>query len=180
VGEEGRVVSPDTIAVGVFTLLGVVVGLFGERWVRRLGRVWCEVDAWYVARGRGTTAEERRLQVTFLNGKDLDVTVWDMRVEFSREGQLLDEKDRPYIYFVDERDQFSPLAPVDLPSGKTVERTISVTLGAVHSGSASKPEPDKLQAVQEADRVEFVASMVGARDIRRDLTAWQDVASPEG
>jgi hypothetical protein len=138
-------------------------------------------DDWYVHRGAfNEPAEERRLKVTFLNRKELSVTVWDMRVEFSREGQLLDEKDRPYMYFVEERDQFSPLAPVDLPSGKTVERTISVTLGAVHSGSASKPEPDKLQAVQEADRVEFVASMVGARDIRRDLTAWQDVASPEG
>jgi len=42
--------SWDTIAVGVFsivgTLLGVVLGLFGERWVRRWGEVRCDIDSW--------------------------------------------------------------------------------------------------------------------------------------
>jgi hypothetical protein len=170
VGEEGRVVSPDTIAVGVFTLLGVVVGLFGERWVRRLGRVWCEVDAWYVARGRGTTAEERRLQVTFLNGKDLDVTVWDMRVEFSKGGQLLEEGERPHVKFIDEHNQWSQPGPVNLPSRKPVTRTLSVALGDVHSGSMTRPDPDKLRAVQGADRAEFVASIIDAKDKKKKLT----------
>jgi hypothetical protein len=116
VGEEGRVVSPDTIAVGVFTLLGVVVGLFGERWVRRLGRVWCEVDAWYV------------------------------------------------------HNQWSQPGPVNLPSRKPVTRTLSVALGDVHSGSMTRPDPDKLRAVQGADRAEFVASIIDAKDKKKKLT----------
>jgi hypothetical protein len=40
-------VSPGTIAVGVFTIVGTIagalVGLFGERIVRRLGYVRCVV-----------------------------------------------------------------------------------------------------------------------------------------
>jgi hypothetical protein len=47
VAKDVRGVSPDTIAVGVFsiagTLLGVVAGLFGERYVRRIGDLRCKV-----------------------------------------------------------------------------------------------------------------------------------------
>jgi hypothetical protein len=57
-------VSPETLAAviggvaggavgGVLDIVGVAVGLFGERWVRRWGDVRCviEDDDWYVARG---------------------------------------------------------------------------------------------------------------------------------
>lgn len=73
----------------VGTLLGALLGLFGERWVRRIGRVLCET-AWKVQSSEGGVdgprVTERRLAVTFLNRKDVDVNVWEMSVEFFREG----------------------------------------------------------------------------------------------
>jgi hypothetical protein len=43
---------------GVFTLLGVVVGLFGERWVRSWGKVRCEIELielWVLGEGEPIT-----------------------------------------------------------------------------------------------------------------------------
>ena len=78
-------------AGGIFTVVGVLLGLFGERLVRRAGEVRCTVDNWYPQQtgprpGGGATSLERRLQVTFLNRKEIPITVWEMRVDFYREG----------------------------------------------------------------------------------------------
>ena len=72
---------------GVLGIVGVVVGLFAERLLQRIGAVRCviEDDDWYVARGRsGGFVDERRLRAAFLNRKELPVTLWDVRVEFSK------------------------------------------------------------------------------------------------
>ena len=69
--------------------------------------MWCEIDYWRAWRTAGSDdspggvqVEERRLRVTFLNQKDVDVTVWDMRVAFyNRGGKLLEEWERPYMEF---------------------------------------------------------------------------------
>ena len=88
------------VVTGLFTLFGTVIGvalgLFGERWLRTWGAVECKVAAWRPQRtaahaGGGTTVEERWLEVMFLNQKDLPVTVLDMRVEFFKGGQPLEE-----------------------------------------------------------------------------------------
>ena len=75
--------SWDTIAVGVFsivgTLLGVVLGLFGERWVRRWGQVRCEIDSWEAIEPSNDT-EERDLQVSFLNENPYARTSWTNRL----------------------------------------------------------------------------------------------------
>jgi hypothetical protein len=80
--------SPDVIAAGVFGIAGAVVGLFGERWVRRIGGVRCDIR-WINSRGAGgpgspggVEVQERQLQATFLNRKDVPVTIWGMRVDF--------------------------------------------------------------------------------------------------
>jgi hypothetical protein len=157
----------EQIITGIFTLLGVSVGLFGERLVRRLGGVRCSIDSWFIQRGGarpdgGTTAEERRLQVTFLNRKELPVTVLDMRVVFYEGDNPLEDWTRPHMEFVDDRDQKSPLGLVNLPPFLAVTRTISVTPG----------RDDKLRALEEADKAEFVASIVGARD------KWLELPEP--
>jgi hypothetical protein len=174
--EEGVRRVSEQIVTGIFTLLGVVVGLFGERWVRRLGRVRYWTD-WQVQRGEfraevGTVALERQLKVTFLNRKDVGVTVQDMRVEFyNREGQLLGEEERPYLYFIDpESNEWSAPGPVDLPPGRTVQQTISLTLGEVQSGSVTNPEPARQKAVEGAAWAVFVARIVGAWNKRRKLS----------
>ena len=67
------------------------MGLFGEPWLRSRGAVECVIgeDDWFVQRGSSTEVEERTLRVAFLNHKDVPVAVWDMRVEFYREGEPL-------------------------------------------------------------------------------------------
>jgi hypothetical protein len=111
----------DVIVTGTFTLLGVVVGLVGVRWVQTLGGVRCEVD-WWGARGEGSVDSpggvrilERQLGATFLNCKDVPVTVWDMQVVFYKGGQPLDEGERPHIASA----RRMPLEPVNLPPTRT-------------------------------------------------------------
>ena len=43
------------------------------------------VDSWEAIEPTNGT-EERDIQVTFLNDKDVNAVIWDMRVEFHREG----------------------------------------------------------------------------------------------
>lgn len=166
--EEGvREVSPDTIAVGVFsivgTILGGTLGLVGERLVRKIGKVECKIDNYWIqqgaARSGGGTAEERRLQVTLLNRKELPVTVTDMRVVFYKENKPLEDWTRPNISFVDGSVQGSPVDLVNIPAYTGVTRTMSLIPG----------RDDKLRELENADRAEFVAVIVGAKDITVEL-----------
>jgi hypothetical protein len=108
-------VSPDTIAVGIFsiagTLLGVVVGLFAERWLRSRGQVSCATEPlrWtfcyrdtrgeeYGFRtstmtrlgpiGRGHVAQatrvEYRFRADFYNGRDLPAALRSFEILFYR------------------------------------------------------------------------------------------------
>jgi len=155
----------DAIITGVFTLLGVVVGLFGARWVRSWGKVRCEIDSWQPSTKGGQLAagyigvEERRLQVTFLNQKDLTVTVWDMQLAFYKGSEPIEAWAHPHLEFVDDHAQRKPLGRVDLPPRVSVPLAIHATLG----------RDDKRYAMEGVDRAEFVASIVGAKDIRRAL-----------
>jgi hypothetical protein len=156
--------SPDTIAVGVFSLLGVLVGLFGERLVRRIGNVRCKKDSWKLQAGNGI-AEERYLQVTFVNRKEVPVTVMEMQVLFYKGGVPLEEWVRPGLAFVDARGQRSPAGPVTLLPNIAFPLTISVTAG-VTAG-----RDDIREELAKADRAEFVA-----RIVRRLITMSQSVA----
>ncbi len=75
----------EQVVTGIFTLvetlLGVGAGLFGERWVRTWGKVACKLD-WNPTMGTysaqnpsGHRVTQRSLRVTFLNRKDVLVTV---------------------------------------------------------------------------------------------------------
>jgi hypothetical protein len=99
----------DQVVTGIFTLLGVAMGLFGERWVRTWGAVRCDLD-WWVARSAGSVdspggveVQERQLKATFSNRKDIPVTIWDMRVVFYKGDKPLDEGERPHLEFTGPR-----------------------------------------------------------------------------
>lgn len=51
----------DQIVTGIFTLLGVALGLFRERWVRTWGEVRCDIG-WEVTRSAGSEVQERQLK----------------------------------------------------------------------------------------------------------------------
>jgi hypothetical protein len=65
-----------------------------------------------------------------------------------------------------------PLEHVNLPPYEAVTRTLRVIPATAEIVFAYDAE--KLQALQEANRVEFVAHLVGASDIRKELALWQD------
>ena len=165
--DEGiRRVSPETIAVGVFsivgTLLGVVAGLFGERWVRSWGEVQCEMADWRINVGTSAGPEESQLEVRFLNEKELPVVVWELRVEFYKGGESLEDWAHPTALFVDEvtGHRRSPLGPVNLPPRLAVTRTISLVAGS----------EERRRELGTADRAVFVAHISGAEDKREELT----------
>jgi hypothetical protein len=164
------------IIAGVFgivgTLLGVALGLFGERWVRRWGAVQCDMR-WLNTRGAGSVdspggveVQERQLELTFFNRKDVPVTVWEMRVEFYKGDKPLDEQERPHVEFVRPSGGRGPgpFELVSLPSYIPVSRKVIVSPG--HN------EPLRQRAVEEADRIEFVAVIEGAGTINTRLGSW--------
>jgi hypothetical protein len=160
--------SPDVVATGVFTLLGVLVGLLGEPLTRRLGRVRCTIDSWKRSAGTPEEPVTRMLQVTFLNGKELPVVVREMRVEFYKGGKPVPEWARPHLEFVDETSvqPRRPLGPVNLPSREAVPLTISVSAGG--------DRDDAWKELAKVDRAVFTAKLVGAGDKRRELSPpWQ-------
>jgi hypothetical protein len=166
----------NAIVTGAFTLLGVVLGLFGERWVRRWGDVQCRIkeDDWYVPEGAyprvGDIPRERRLRVMFRNGKELPVTVWDMRVEFYKRGRPLEEWAewaRPRVQLVEESGNISELRAVILPPHIPVSLEIRVTPLGAHD--TDQEQAAKLRVLEEAERAEFVANLIDARDKRKEL-----------
>jgi hypothetical protein len=177
-------VSPEVLAAGFFGIAGAVVGallgLFSERWVRTWGKVLCEIE-WKVVQGGGNVVRrnvvgERQLKATFLNRKDVPVTVWAMWVVFYKGGEPLDEEERPSMQFVDASAPGgrSPMDLVNLPPRIPVMRTIFVAPGTTESGILRGVKSESLRAVEEADRAEFVAIIEGAKDIRIQLAPWND------
>jgi hypothetical protein len=178
--------GPEVIAAGVFGIAGAVVGsavgLIGQRWIRTLGEVRCETR-WYPeqtaaseSEASGVEVQQRHLEVTFRNGKDVPVTVWDMEVVFYKGEKHIDEDKRPVVDFADPASVphgGRPLEPVNLPPHVPVTCTLRVV--PVLPAIVIAYDPVKVQALKEADRVEFVAHMVGARDIVKRLAPWQDL-----
>jgi hypothetical protein len=157
--EEGvRGVSWNTIAVGVFsivgTLLGVALGLFGERWVRRWGAVRCVVDSWEAIEPTNGI-EERDIQVTFLNDKDVNAVIWDMRVEFHREGH---ESLFPPLTYSEGVDRGQLVGKLNLPPQIAVTRRMRMSLHG-----------EDLRMAWSADRAEFVATIAGIGEGREEL-----------
>jgi hypothetical protein len=138
----------------------VALGLFGEPWLRSRGAVECVIgeDDWFVQRGSSTEVEERTLRVAFLNHKDVPVAVWDMRVEFYREGEPLAEWARPKVH-IDEGGKLTPVGPVNLAPHIPVPLTLRVVPG----------RDDISRELGKMDRAEFVATLVGAPDKRKEL-----------
>ena len=127
-----RGMSPDVIAVGVFSIVGAVAGavagLLGERWRRSWGKVQCEIVDWRVTVGDPTAPTERELEVRFVNEKELQVIVLDMRVAFYTGDKPLEERARPAFRFGSGNNK-TALSPVNVPGRSAVTRTFTVIAG---------------------------------------------------
>jgi hypothetical protein len=158
-----RGMSPDVIAVGVFSIVGAVAGavagLLGERWRRSWGKVRCEIVDWRVSEGPSTDPTERELEVRFVNEKELQVIVLDMRVAFYTGNKPLEERARPALMFGSGNNK-TALSPVNVPGRSAVTRTFTVIAGLA----------EIQQELAATNRAEFVATLVGARDMRTQET----------
>jgi hypothetical protein len=105
----------------------------------------------------GVEVMQRQLGVTFLNRKDVPVSVWDLRVVFYKGGQPLGTEERPSLQFSGEHGGRGPFELVPLLPHIPVTRTVSVEPFTNH---------EKLRPLQEADRIEFVAEIEGAKTVR--------------
>jgi hypothetical protein len=86
---------------GVFAIIGVVLGLIGEPWLRRQGDVRCDIarDAWQIIQGTPATPLESQFEVTFWNGKEIPIAVMGVRMEFYKGTTMLEEWARPDLLF---------------------------------------------------------------------------------
>ena len=160
--------SPETLAAviggvaggvvgGVLGIVGVAVGLFGERWVRRRGDVRCSIDSWHNVTDTGrSVTEDREVEATFLNEKDVNTVVWNIQVVFHKEGQ---DPFCPTLTFSDGPSRGQVVGVLNLPPWVAVTRRMKVSLHY----------PDDLQKAKEADRAEFVATIVGIGEKREEL-----------
>src|SRR5918997_4079464 len=163
----------SSVGAALVGVLGALSGVVLERWMRRWGEVRCVIGDkdWSVARSgfsakdNGNTVAERMLKVLFVNDKDLPVTVMDMQVVFYKDGKPLEEAERPDVKVVNEQGHRSEISLVSIPPHVPVTRTLFVAPDAAH----------KQRALEEADRAEFVAIMLGTEDKRMELKPpWRE------
>jgi hypothetical protein len=155
------------LVAGVFALLGVAAGLVVEDRLRRKGEIRRKVRAWadgYTG-GPGGNPEGRGFEVRFFNDRDVNIALWDPKVEFY-EGRTLLEAPTPRRGFRDA----PPVRPmIDLPSRTSVSESLYVEAdGAL------------LERYKRADRVKFVATVVPSGErLSEDLRTWDPwVAAP--
>jgi hypothetical protein len=136
---------------------------------RRRGEVRREVSAWVEATtNTAGDTETRTFDMRFFNDRDVNVALWDVKVECYREGSLLDTIDpRPvppqHMPVPDE------VEPIDLESRKSVY--VSLQLVA---------EGEELSLVKSADQLQFVATMMpGHEKVSKPQPAWDDLEDLE-
>jgi hypothetical protein len=159
---------------GVFTIIGVFLGLIGEPLLRRRGKVRCDIarDTWHIPVGTQETPVESPFEVTFWNGKEIPIAVMGVRMEFYKGTTMLEEWARPDLVFeIADGGALEPL-PWNLPAREAVVRTIRVV--------SDRENIQRQRKLAETDRAVFVASVVGARDKRKELVPpWRPVQRPQ-
>jgi hypothetical protein len=158
----GRGMSPDTtttIGLAALTVVGTLVGSFGGVWWgqvlegkrRRRGKVRREVSAW-VGETTSTSGdtETRIFDMRFFNDRDVNIALWDVQVEYYREGSLIGTiVPRPAPVPQPMPTPPDEVEPIDLESRKSVY--VSLQLVA---------EGEELSLAKSADQLQFVATMM--------------------
>jgi hypothetical protein len=175
IGAPGvRGMSPDTITTIAIAVLGVVGTLGGVWWGqvlddkrRRRGEVRREVSAWL----EGTTntagdTETRTFDMRFFNDRDVNIALWDVQVEYYREGSLIGTI-VPRSTSGGTGTGLGPgeVEPIDLESRKSVYMSLQLVA-----------EGEELSLVKSADQLQFVATMMPDDEkVSKPLPAWDDL-----
>jgi hypothetical protein len=159
------------IVGGLLGLIASTVALFVQRRLREHGEVICEVSAWTDAyAGRDPRfdyyeepepdeyVEIRYFRVRFHNQKDVSIALWDIKVEFSKEGK---EQISLEPWLTGSNPEVEPL---NLPSREAMYLDLKV-----------QAESDDKQRVKEADKAELVMTVAGGGELRKELPHWSDL-----
>jgi hypothetical protein len=153
--------SPElqgAIVGGFIALAGSFGALLMNRYLRERGELQCEINAWvhtYANPGQ----EARDFEVRFFNNKDVSTALWNIRVEFFKDDALS-----------------VSLNPKNLTTGAPIEELnmpSRVTLSWVMRLQASEDAEEHLRQVQETDRSEFVGTIPGGKEFRREMVPWK-------
>jgi hypothetical protein len=173
---DGQGMSPDTITTIVLAVLGVVgtlVGSFGGVWWgqrledkrRRRGEVRREVSAWVEATtNTAGDTETRTFDMRFFNDRDVNIALWEVQVEYYREGSLIDTIiPRP-----------APTQPMG--AGEEVEPINLESRKSVYISLQLVAEGEELSLLKSADQLQFVATMMPDDEkVSKPLPAWDDL-----
>ena len=160
-----------TIALAVLGVGGTLAGVWWGQWLedkrRRRGEVRREVRAWvdWTTSTSGDT-ETRIFDMRFFNDRDVNVALWDVKVECYREASLLDTIDpRPGPVPKHMPPPPTEVEPIDLESRKSVYKSLQLVA-----------EGEELSLVKSADQLQFVATMMpGHEKVSKPLPAWDDL-----
>jgi hypothetical protein len=170
---DARVVSAPTATL-ITAVLSVVGALGGVWWGqeleerrRRRGEVRREVRAW-VDDTTSTTGdtETRIFDMRFYNDRDVNIALWDVKVECYREGSLIDTIfPRPAPVPQSMPTLPEEVEPIDLESRKSVYMSLQLVA-----------EGEELSLVKSADQLQFVATMMPDDEkVSKPLPAWDDL-----
>jgi hypothetical protein len=170
----GRGMSPDTITTIALAVIGVVGTLGGVWWGqvledrrRRRGEVRREISAW--VEGTTNTAgdtETRTFDMRFFNDRDVNIALWDVQVEYYREGSLIGTIiRRPAPVPQPPPGPPEEVEPIDLESRKSVYTSLQLVA-----------EGEELSLLKSADQLQFVATMMPDEEkVSKPLPAWDDL-----
>jgi hypothetical protein len=167
----GRGMSPDTIALAVLGVVGTLGGVWWGQLLederRRRGEVRREVRAWAdeTTNTAGDT-ETRTFDMRFFNDRDVNIALWDVKVECYREGSLIDTIfPRPGPVPQPMPTPPEEVEPIDLESRKSVYMSLQLVA-----------EGEELSLVKSADQLQFVATMMPDDEkVSKPLPAWDDL-----
>jgi hypothetical protein len=155
---------PGVVVGGLVSLAVSVVVLFVQRLLRERGELHPEV-AWtsggFTGGRSGRKGLGREFEVKFFNNRDVDLALWDIRLEFYKGSE---RTIRLSLNFADDPNR-SLVRVLNLPSRIAISRTMEMVVEG-DSWDAVNPT---LRLLKEADRAEFVGVIPGGEEIREKL-----------
>jgi hypothetical protein len=158
-----------TIAIAVLGVVGTLGGVWWGQVLedrrRRRGEVRREVSAWmgWTTSTSGDT-ETRNFDMRFFNDREVNIALWDVGVEYYREGSLIDTI-VPRSTSGGAGMETGEVEPIDLESRKSVYMSLQLVA-----------EGEELSLLKSADQLQFVATMMPDNEkVSKPLPAWDDL-----
>jgi hypothetical protein len=150
---------PGVVVGGLVSLVVAVVLLFVQRYLREHGEIYREVS-WTIPLRTGSKNLEHGFEGRFVNQKDVDTALWEIRLEFHKGGERVGNPLTCYLTDSNEAVRF-----LNLPSRVSIVREMHIQISASNLDELK----DMLRPLAEADGAEFVGAIPGGEEIRQEL-----------